>query len=394
MLKPQKKALFFTAFLALTLSAATAFAQTANTDARQLEMEQLQAQVDVMLEEVNELQGYRICAEKGKVYDPAQTTRADTDGCVLPTTLPPPQTDAAEKRRAPAAKTTSAGTSRADTGTNKPIAPTAKTFTLPNAAEVRSDVPLNNATAGRPKPAAEFDAPSAAQAEKSAPASGDDILSGLAPPNYPNDKVRRLIEAAVDQALRGNVPEPEALDEAYDTARGSPQAPKATPQAAPQAPQQPQKPDGDDIRQAHKDAVQNLVPSCREGEFLTTSNGKVVCQRAAAAGKMACPPRTLRVYLDWISRHIHFHVGYTPHGQEAQAQEDAHEVTVLCENGNYSLQTVTRNECGGRRCHPSVKPAYTITYYCGRDNTGRCYAKQNGNLVNHTFTEARLSKQY
>ena len=44
-----------------------------------LEMEQLQAQVDVMLEEMSELQGYRICGEQGFVFDP-NSADADADG--------------------------------------------------------------------------------------------------------------------------------------------------------------------------------------------------------------------------------------------------------------------------------------------------------------------------
>ena len=389
MRKPFKPALLLAAFIAAALVSLNAFAQTANTDARQLEMEQLQAQVDVMLEEVNALQSYRICAEKGKIYDPEQTTRADTDGCVLPSTLPPPQTDAAEKRRAPAAGNTQA---RQNATTNKPIAATAKTFTLPSASEFDGDVPLNRVESAPRASEALRQQELTRQSASNPPAeSGDDILSGLEEPDYPNDKVRRLIQSAVDQALSGNKLRPEALDEAYAKARDE-QSGAAQPTQ--EAANPPAEPTQAELKAAHKSAVQNLVPNCREGEFLTTVDGRVVCQRAASAGKMACAPSTLRVYLGWVERHIHFHVGYTPHGQETSAAEDAHEINVLCENGDYKLQTVTRKECGGRHCHPSVKPSYSITYYCNKDATGRCYAKQNGNLVNHLFTEARLSKQY
>lgn len=363
-------------------------------DARQMEMEQLQAQVDVMLEEVNDLQNYRICAEKGKVFKPEQTTRADTDGCVLPTTLPPPQTDAAEK---PAIKPEQKQNKAA---ADKPVAPTAKTFRLPSSNAVDRDVPLNRFNNAAPAENAKgadgatatFDMPQTASEPESAGNNGGDNFLGDIQADYPNERVRRLIEAAVDQALGGRKQGNGSLADVNQTESGEQQRVQQPQQ--PEAPAKPQGAGGENYQQAHKEAVQNLVPSCREGEFLTTAGGKVVCQRAASAGKMACPPRTLRVYLDRLSRHLHYFVSYTPHGQEQSATEANHKITVQCNNGNYKLQTVTRMECGGRPCHPNRKPAYTKTYVCNKDNTGRCYAEENGRLVNHSFTEATITEQY
>lgn len=394
----QNPGLMLTGMLVMAwLLGVPAVAAQSDMDQRQLEMEQLQAQVDVMLEEVNELQYYRICAEKGKVYKPEQTNRADTDGCVLPTTLPPPQT-AAGAKPAVAPKGNQANPSAA-TG-DAPIAPTAKTFSLPSAAQVEKDVPLTRLDGGvraerglRREAAAPANQPreqtAPEQLPEQSPEQSKDPVLGNIPAQYPNDRVRRLIEAAVDKALTGKDPSAGSLadenrpENNMNAPRRPDRADVETPDASPE-----------DVQRAHRQAVENLVPSCRQGEFLTTVDGKVVCQKAASASKLACPPRMLRVYLSRIDRHLHYPVEYTPHGQTQTRTEANHEIKVVCKNGDYSLQTVTRHECGGRHCHPSRKPAYSQTFYCNKDNTGRCYAKQNGNLVNHTFMEATISRQY
>lgn len=372
-----------------------------DTDTRQLELEQLQAQLDVMHEEVNELHNYRICAEKGKVFKPQQTSRADADGCVSPQTLPPPSAgNQTPQTNAQAAEPNNSGREG-----NKPIAPTARTFTLPSAGEVQRDVPLNRLEGGvrtEKKPRQQTTADTAPETtsprNQANQTSGQNPILGGIKPDYPNERTRRLIEKAVSQALDGNTPDPRSFADG-NTPQQSSQSRQGRQQPQREQRQEAQRNAGQqgkqqNYQQAHRDAVKNLVPSCREGEFLTTVDGQVVCQRAASAGKMACPPSTLKVYLSRLDRHLHYHVSYTPHGQEQSATENNHKVTVTCNNGDYSLKTVTRMECGGRHCHPSRTPAYSLTYYCNQDDTGRCYAKQNGHLTNNNFIEARVSKQY
>jgi len=192
--------------------------------------------------------------------------------------------------------------------------------------------------------------------------------------DYPSDRVRALVEMAVAQALagqgaedNGSIVQPKAPDVQPAIQRGAENVPPA--------------PSG-------------LIPSCGEGEFLTVNGGEVVCRRAASAGKMACPPAVLRTYVDWHDQHIHFHVPYTPHGQTQTTQENSDVVKVECNNGKYKMLEITRNECGGNVCKEGRAPAYSMTFYCHKDKTDRCYAKQNGRIVNHTYSESYINKQY
>lgn len=353
---------------------AAAFAQAENI----LEMEQLQAQVDVMLEEMSELQNYRFCGEQGKVFLP-DDSRADDDGCVspAPANIEPPL-------QAPAI-------ARGD------LAPTAQSFKLGAAPKAAGDENIPLKSIGQSSKAAaiqklDVDIP-APKPAKAAQTAAPKAPSADIPPiaaDFPNDRVKALVEMAVAQALAGaeqaNVaeggviqPDPAVLNAPLANVQPSLQEEAATPTTASPPPQ---------------NAQGALVPSCAEGEFLTVVGGEVVCRRAASAGKMACPPAVLRIYVDWHDQHIHFHMPYTPHGQTQTAQEYSDVVKAQCNNGTYEMTEITRNECGGNVCKEGRRPAYSMTFYCRKDKTDRCYAKQKGRLVNHTFTESYINKQY
>ncbi len=319
-----------------------------------MELEQLQAQVDVMSEEMAELQGYRICGEQGMIYDP-NATNTDSNGCLKQQKVIPPRKAATHK---PAA----------------PMAPTARTFTLPPPVMANSSAPLNPKKAHavplnqltKPTPPTMSATPIVAKVESTEEKASIPHI----PASYPSEKVKALVEMAVAQALGG----------VKTSSSGEVIVPEVKPT----------------IEETVKDPapIPALVPSCREGEFLTVINGQVACRRAQHADKMACPPAVLRTWIDWFGKHVHFHVDYTPHKQTQNSEKLSHEILVECNNGKYKLMEVTRNECGGNQCKPGRKPAYSLTYHCSKDKSGRCYAKQNGHLVNHTFTEAYIVKQY
>lgn len=344
-----------------------AFAQEENI----LEMEQLQAQVDVMLEEMTELQNYRLCGEQGMVYLP-EDNRADADGCVNP---------APANTEAPLPPPTILGGA---------LAPTAKSFKLSTAPLTKGEenIPLKNISKPAPIQKLEVDIPTVKPVKtlpKDAPKTAE--IPAIEA-DYPSDRVKALVEMAVAQALAG-------ADQA-NVAEGGVIQPDPAVLKAPLADVQPS------VQQSTSPSAQNiqgaaqgvLVPSCADGEFLTVSGGEVVCRRAASAGKMACPPAVLRIYVDWHDQHIHFHMPYTPHGQTQTAQEQSDIVKAECNNGKYLMTEITRNECGGNACKEGRRPAYSMTFYCRKDKTDRCYAMQKGKLVNHTYTESYINKQY
>lgn len=348
-----------------------------------LEMEQLQAQVDVMLEEMSELQGYRICGEQGFVFDP-NSADADADGCVQPVQTQP--------------------TLEAPRIVGGELAPTAKTFKLsanPKGSKRGESIPLKSIS-GAATGSANTQSPGASlktismemdRADPIQTTNGIDQDPAQMPraveavpaleADYPSDRVRALVEMAVAQALKG----------AENPQGGVIQAPEST-RNAPLADVKPTMGGKNAQTMPVQSAQGALIPSCSDGEFLTVMGGEVVCRRAAAAGKMACPPAVLRTYVDWHDQHIHFHIPYTPHGQVRTAQENSDIIKVECNNSVYKMVEITRNECGGGTCQEGRKPAYSMTYYCNQDKTKRCYAKQNGHLVNHTYTSSYINKQY
>lgn len=351
-----------------------------------MEMEQLQAQVDVMLEEMAELQGYRFCGEQGLVYEP-NAANADEGGCVAPELEQP--------------------TLEAPRIVGGELAPTAKSFKLganPKGTKGGENIPLKSISAAA-NPTASPSAPKPAQSKgrnlqsismdmnRAQPVDAIDQDPAEMPraveavpaleADYPSDRVRALVEMAVAQALEGAQQGPDGIIQAPDSVRNAPIANARPSMNAKNDPAMPvQKAQG------------ALIPSCADGEFLTVMGGEVVCRRAAAAGKMACPPAVLRTYVDWHDQHIHFHVPYTPHGQERTTQENSDILKVKCDNSVYKMVEITRNECGGGTCQEGRKPAYSMTYYCNQDKTKRCYAKQNGHLVNHTYSSSYINKQY
>lgn len=332
-------------------------------DDKAMELEQLQAQVDVMLEEMTELQGYRTCGEQGMIYD-ANATNTDSNGCLKQQKVTPQREITTRKLIEPMAPI------------QNNLAPSARSFSLPPPVVASTSAPispkkvqavsLNKLT----KPMS----PVAPSVSSAIVAEVENIEQNPSVPNipasYPSEKVKALVELAVAQALGG----------VKTSSTGEVVIPDVKPTM--------------ELSAGKPASIPNLVPNCQEGEFLTVNNGQVACRRAQHANKMACPPAVLRTWIDWFGKHVHFHVDYTPHKQTQNSEKLSHEILVECNNGKYKLLEVTRNECGGNQCKPGRKPAYSLTYYCSKDKSGRCYAKQNGHLVNHTFTESYIVKQY
>ena len=352
----------------------------------QMQIRQLQAQLDVVMEDMTELEKYRKCAEQKLIYSPESAKKSGTM-CVSPSS---PE----GVRALPGQQAAIAG------GKLKQLRAGAKTYVLPPPTSAQLPAhgdgedddaalpslpatPLQEA-AVQPltqQPVAPV-APTAADAPAAAAQDGASSQQKLT-------RSQQLLQAALAKALGETDKTPqEIVTDIEQTKPIAALAPVAdnTPAAEPAKPQ--------GMAAPLPAGSMPLVPSCQEGEFLTVIQGVLQCQRASNAGKLACPPATLRVWLGWQNKHTHFSVPFTRDGDEQEVERYNAKIKVICANAKYKLESATRRECGGNVCKPGKAASYSLTFECGRGPKGRCYARQHGQLSSSLFTDAYIVKQY